>query len=157
MTPYYEQDGKQNSGRFQKGKPQGPQSVTHRQALSDALKRSWARGRGGLGFGKGSGSVRPIGTKSINRQGYVLVKVDQKRRRLEHVLVMEAIIGRYIVRGEVVHHINGNRQDNSPVNLFLCRSLAHHNEVHRSQDHALRALLSAGKVVFRDGVYEAVL
>lgn len=37
----------------------------------------------------------------------------------EHVLVMEDILGRRLVPGETVHHLNGVRDDNRPDNLEL--------------------------------------
>lgn len=38
---------------------------------------------------------------------------------LEHRVVMERKLGRYLVAGENVHHINGVRHDNRPENLEL--------------------------------------
>lgn len=101
----------------------------------------------------------PVGTRKVNRDGYVMVKVVPGKGpwRAEHQLVMESHLGRPLTSGEVVHHIDGDRANNSIHNLFLCRDRAHHNDVHRSQDAALRALLEAGFVVFKDGRYEAVL
>jgi HNH endonuclease len=37
----------------------------------------------------------------------------------EHILVAEELLGRYLMEGESVHHINGVRDDNRPENLEL--------------------------------------
>jgi hypothetical protein len=45
---------------------------------------------------------------------------------LEHRLVIEKIIGRYLRKGEFVHHINGIKSDNRAENLVLCQSHKDH-------------------------------
>lgn len=74
-------------------------------------------------------------------------------------MVMEKILGRALRKGEIVHHINGVRDDNGDANLFLCRSHAHHMEVERSLVAAFRSLLQAGAAKFdkENGKYEAIL
>lgn len=59
-------------------------------------------------------SVNPPGTWRINAQGY-----RQRGKLLEHRLVMEEHLGRKLVKGENVHHINGVRDDNRLENLEL--------------------------------------
>ncbi len=89
--------------------------------------------------------------------GYVRIKVADEAGRwaIEHVVVMEKRIGRKLHRGEIVHHIDGNRQNNSDDNLYLCRNHVHHQEVERQLKETFRAMLKSGKVSFsqESGVY----
>ncbi len=57
-------------------------------------------------------------------QGYVYITLDG-RRGYEHTLVAEKALGRRMKKGEVVHHINGNRSDNRNKNLLICDKSYH--------------------------------
>lgn len=57
----------------------------------------------------------------VNTDGYMVVSVGG-RKRMQHRLVMEEIIGRALLSSETVHHRNGNRLDNRHENLELWTS-----------------------------------
>jgi hypothetical protein len=66
------------------------------------------------------------GGRSRHKAGYVLRHApDHPRAKansryvFEHILVMEEMLGRYLVPGESVHHLNGVKDDNRPDNLEL--------------------------------------
>jgi hypothetical protein len=73
----------------------------------------------------GSANAHWKGGRTYHRKGYVLVKAYDHPRAtkhgyvFEHILVMEAVLGRHLVAGETVHHLNGVRDDNRPENLEL--------------------------------------
>jgi hypothetical protein len=74
------------------------------------------------------------GGRTINN-GYVHIRVgishhlaNAKGYAAEHRLVGEAKIGRRLEMGEVVHHIDGNRQNNDPSNLEVLTEAEHRAE-----------------------------
>lgn len=60
------------------------------------------------------------GHPRADRQGYVL----------EHIIMAEAVLGRYLPIGAEVHHVNSVRNDNRNSNLVICESKSYHRLLH---------------------------
>lgn len=79
----------------------------------------------------GSGHTNWKGGR-VNVAGYWYVYLPthpfstQAGRVAEHRLVMESKLGRYLLRSEVVHHIDGNPRNNDPGNLIAFPTNAEH-------------------------------
>lgn len=50
--------------------------------------------------------------------------------RHEHRVLAAEMIGRALLRGEIVHHIDGNRLNNDPDNLAVLRNQSEHVRAH---------------------------
>lgn len=101
--------------------------------------------------------------------GYKQIIVDSPHPRakkykngkyiMEHVLVMEAKIGRFLTEYEIVHHIDEDKRNNSPENLYLCSGRTAketrqiHNNIHQTAEKLTIELLKLGLVNFKDGRY----
>jgi len=72
--------------------------------------------------------------RKVRRDGYIMilapdghpVRSNPYPYILEHRLVMEQHLGRYLEPDEVVHHIDGNPSNNAIENLRLCKNQAEH-------------------------------
>lgn len=117
-----------------------PRTEEHRRKIGEAQRRAWSTSRQRL----------PVGATYKDSDGYIRVKVvaGKGKWRPQHVLVMEEVLGRSLTPGEIVHHINGVRDDNRPENLFLCEGHSHHVRIERSLAEMVRELLARGEVVF---------
>ena len=65
----------------------------------------------------------------ISKNGYKRVTRDGVRM-LEHRYIVQCKIGRKLNNNEVVHHINGNKLDNSIDNLMVLTQSEHINKFH---------------------------
>lgn len=90
--------------------------------------------------------VGGIGHKKKRSDGYLAIYFPDHPKSttdgyiMEHILVMECLIGRHLKEDEVVHHVNGKRQDNRKENLKLMTK-SEHMSYHMKERYAKRKVV----------------
>ena len=112
-----------------KGKKHRPFSAETRRKMSDAKK------------GKYEGKNNPQWRGGKRKNGnYVLIYVPEHPHTignyvLEHRLVVEKQIGRYLLTNEVVHHIDSNERNNKIKNLMAFINNSAHKRFHKDPNN----------------------
>jgi len=76
------------------------------------------------------------GGRIKNHQGYTLVlkpeyyRSDSNGYIREQILIVEKYIGRKLKKSWVIHHINQDKSDNRPENLFIFETTSEHTSWH---------------------------
>jgi len=97
-----------------------------KRVFTEEWKNNISKGKTGKGLGV---SVKP--------SGYIEITMGENKGRLEHVVIMELIIGRRLASNECVHHKDENRANNDPENLQLM-TRSEHASLHAKQNISKR-------------------
>jgi len=107
-------------------------------------QRAWNKGKNNVYSAETIKNISDSLTGNLNafkggkryRKGYVAIYSpnhpykDKNKCIYEHRLIMEEQIGRHLLTGEVIHHLNGNKSDNRIENLKLFLSHKEHMLYH---------------------------
>lgn len=66
-----------------------------------------------------------LSNKRVTSGGYVIKRSKSGKDQYEHRSIAAEVLGRRLAPWEVVHHINGQRDDNRPSNLCVMPGLDH--------------------------------
>jgi hypothetical protein len=94
------------------------------------------------------------GNAYLSKRGYKIIGFTRagggkaSKAIFEHKAVVESMLERTLNKGECVHHINGDKMDNEPENLLVCRDAKHHRDIHCTLDKLLPDLMRSGIIVF---------
>jgi hypothetical protein len=99
-----------------------------------------------------------VGKKNKYKNGYVEIYVNgthvfrpNKNWVREHILIIENFIGRKLNKGEVVHHIDGDKHNNDVSNLDLC-TVHEHNQCHAKIESIVFELYKKGLVGYNSKI-----
>ena len=66
----------------------------------------------------------------ISNSKYKYINLKGKVAR-EHQLIASAVLGKPLRRGVVIHHVDGDKANNTKANLVMCQSIGYHKLLHR--------------------------
>jgi hypothetical protein len=121
--------------------PKEAQKIKYREGRFGEKAAHWKGGR--AKGGNGHIYIHTPAHPYANKQGYVM----------EHRLVKEKEIGRYLEPQEIVHHIDLNKKNNGSENLHLCKDTSDHLYVHAQLEKVATQLIQNGIIKFKDGKY----
>lgn len=135
----------------------GVKNKTEHLCSSCSNKRAFDKKKDGYKpWNIGKTYQKASGNYYVNKQGYKLYYIGDKTYKggyvAEHRIVMELHLGRRLKKGEVIHHIDGNKQNNDLSNLLLTNKSDHRN-VHHQLESIAYLLIQSGLIKFNGSEY----
>ena len=91
-----------------------------------------------------NGKIYKVTGRKVTKKGYILLLIhgfpgSQKSGHvMEHRVIMSLVVGRPLLKTEIVHHRDENKQNNFPKNLKLTtvgrHTIKHHTGLKRSKE-----------------------
>lgn len=76
---------------------------------------------------------RSSGSGTITKYGYIAVGGSKGAKAQEHTIIVESVLGKPLPEGAEIHHVNGDKSDNTKSNLVVCPSRAYHKMLHQRE------------------------
>lgn len=133
-----------NAGYYSKKHGLSVPNKQKSEAVKAGLRKAFPDGRAGINASNWQGGTRYTGKNrayimqwapdhpNATKDGYVM----------EHRLIMETHLGRYLTREEIVHHKNGIKHDNRIENLELAPDRGTHTREHFERSHITEQALT---------------
>ena len=118
-----------------------------KNAVTREKKDSWNKGQ--------KFSPRNLGSTYINTNGYKEVWIGKHTLPdraggyyREHKIFKELEIGRELLPTELIHHVDGDKTNNSTENLYICDGHFGHRKVHGQLERVSMELVRQGIIKF---------
>lgn len=97
-----------------------------------------------------------VGSSYINTHGYIETYLGSDHGKcnrrdkyvLQHRLIAELMTGKKLEDKQLVHHVDDDRTNNQPNNLFICENISHHRKVHSQLESIAFELVKKGVIQF---------
>lgn len=125
-----------------------------RATLARKGRPNWAKGKT-FPSRQGERAAAWKGGSYISSDGYRMIYIKNPNAKSkwdhyqkEHIILAEQILNRKLLPNEVVHHIDLNKLNNAPNNLFICANESQHQSLHIQLQAITKNLLRTGLIVF---------